>query len=177
LFPHAHYRGRASEFAIQYPDGREELVLSVPNYDFNWQRYFQFEEPIIAPAGTKIIHRTTYDNSTANLSNPDPAVDVSFGEQTWEEMLYGGVSFRYAEPQENDYEINVEEYITSLAMGFMDLNMDGKVAVDEMPERARQALALAFTLMDKDKTGGLEHAEFSQFMVQANMMDQDAFIE
>lgn len=177
LFPHAHYRGRASEFFIQYPDGREELVLSVPNYDFNWQRYFQFEEPIIAPAGTKIIHRTTYDNSTANLSNPDPAVDVSFGEQTWEEMLYGGVSFRYAEPQENDYEINVEEYITSLAMGFMDLNMDGKVAVDEMPERARQALALAFTLMDRDKSGGLEHAEFSQFMVQANMMDQDAFID
>lgn len=43
LFPHAHYRGRASEFSIRYPDGREELVLSVPNYDFNWQRYFQFK--------------------------------------------------------------------------------------------------------------------------------------
>jgi len=175
LFPHAHYRGRASEFSIRYPDGREELVLSVPNYDFNWQRYFQFKEPIHAPAGTMVIHRTTYDNSTANISNPDPAVNVRFGEQTWEEMLYGGVSFRYAEPGENDQEIDIEQYMTSIVMGFMDSNMDGKITLDEMPERARQALALPFTIMDRSKTGGLEFDEFRQFMTQSNMMSRDTF--
>lgn len=173
LFPHAHYRGRSSEFVLRYPDGREELVLSVPNYDFNWQRYFQFEQPIAAPAGTQVVHRTTYDNSTANLSNPDPTVLVRFGEQTWEEMLYGGISFRYAEPRENDFEIDVQEYFASLGIGMMDKNMDGKVSVDEMPEQARQQLALAFTIMDKDKTGGLEFEEFRQFMIQTNMMGQD----
>lgn len=177
LFPHAHYRGRASEFSVRYPDGREELVLSVPNYDFNWQRYFQFKEPIMAPAGTQIIHRTTYDNSTANLSNPDPAVAVSFGEQTWEEMLYGGVSFRYAEPQENDHEIDVQAYFTSLAMGFMDKTMDGKVTLDEMPEPARQPLALPFTIMDRDKSGGLEYAEFQQFLIQTNMMGNTDIVQ
>ncbi|MDO9476244.1 MAG: hypothetical protein Q7L07_05975 [Pseudohongiella sp.] len=172
LFPHAHYRGRSSEFALRYPDGREEVVLSVPNYDFNWQRYFQFQQPIAVPAGTQVIHRTTYDNSTANLSNPDPTVTVRFGEQTWEEMLYGGISFRYAEARENDFEINVPDYFTSLGMGMFDKNMDGRVSLDEMPERARQQLALVFAMMDKDKTGGLEFAEFQQFMIQTNMVDQ-----
>ena len=175
LFPHAHYRGRASEFTIRYPDGQEEIVLSVPNYDFNWQRYFQFEDPIEAPAGTIVIHRTVYDNSTANLSNPDPSVDVRFGEQTWEEMLYGGISFRYAEPGENDFEVNEDDYLAALAMGFMDLNIDGKVALDEMPEQSRQALALPFTIMDRDKTMGLEYSEFREFMLKSNMMSRDAF--
>ncbi|MEX2333105.1 MAG: hypothetical protein WD600_02545, partial [Pseudohongiella sp.] len=175
LFPHAHYRGRASEFSIRYPDGREEVVLSVPNYDFNWQRYFQFEEPIDAPAGTFVIHRTVYDNSTANVSNPDPAVDVRFGEQTWEEMLYGGISFRYAEPGENDFEINADDYMAGIAMGFMDLNMDGKVALNEMPEQSRQQLALPFTIMDRDKTMGLEYPEFREFLIQSNMMSRDGF--
>jgi len=175
LFPHAHYRGRASEFAIRYPDGREEVVLSVPNYDFNWQRYFQFEDPIEAPAGTFVIHRTVYDNSTANLSNPDPSVNVRFGEQTWEEMLYGGISFRYEEPGENDFEVNEDDYLAALAMGFMDVNIDGKVSLDEMPERSRQALALPFTIMDRNKTMGLEFPEFRDFMVQSNMLSRDAF--
>lgn len=172
LFPHAHYRGRSSEFVLRYPDGSEEVVLSVPNYDFNWQRYFQFKEPIVAPAGTQVIHRTTYDNSTANLSNPDPTVTVNFGEQTWEEMLYGGISFRYAEARENDFEIDVQAYFTSLGMGMFDKDMDGRVSLNEMPEGARQQLALIFTIMDKDKTGGLEYAEFQQFMIQTNMVEQ-----
>jgi len=175
LFPHAHYRGRSSEFTIRYPDGREEVVLSVPNYDFNWQRYFQFQEPIEAPAGTFVIHRTVYDNSTANLSNPDPSVTVRFGEQTWEEMLYGGISFRYEEPSENDHEINEDDYMAALAMGFMDVNIDGKIALDEMPEQSRQQLALPFTIMDRNKTMGLEYPEFRSFMVQSNMLSRDAF--
>lgn len=175
LFPHAHYRGRASEFAIRYPDGEEEVVLSVPNYDFNWQRYFQFAGPIEVPAGTFVIHRTVYDNSTANLSNPDPTVAVRFGEQTWEEMLYGGISFRYEEPGENDFEVNEDDYLAALAMGFMDVNIDGKIALDEMPEQSRQALALPFTIMDRNKTMGLEFAEFREFMIQSNMMSREAF--
>lgn len=175
LFPHAHYRGRASEFAIRYPDGKEKVVLSVPNYDFNWQRYFQFAEPIEAPAGTFVIHRTVYDNSTANVSNPDPAAEVRFGEQTWEEMLYGGISFRYAEPGENDFEVNEDDYMAAIAMGFMDLDMDGKVALDEMPEQSRQQLALPFTIMDRNKTMGLEYPEFREFLIQSNMMSEEAF--
>lgn len=164
LFPHAHYRGRNLEFALRYPDGREELVLSVPNYDFNWQRYFQFEEPINVPAGTMVIHHATYDNSTANPSNPNPEVSVRFGEQTWEEMLYGGISYRYAEPGENDSKIDPADAMASVAMGFMDSNMDGMIALDEMPAQARQSLAMAFVMMDKEKKGGLNFAQFRDLM-------------
>ncbi|MEX1197962.1 MAG: redoxin domain-containing protein [Pseudohongiellaceae bacterium] len=174
LFPHAHYRGRSSSFSLQYPDGREELVLSVPNYDFNWQRYFQFQEPIEVPAGTKVIHRTAYDNSPNNETNPDPEVDVRFGEQTWQEMLYGGISFRYAESRPDDHEIDKSAYLTSLAMGFMDENMDGKVALDEMPERSRESLALPFTMLDKNKSGGLEFEQFQQLMASDGMSPNEA---
>jgi hypothetical protein len=164
LFPHAHYRGRSASFTVIYPDGREELLLSVPHYDFNWQRYFQLEEPLYAPAGTRLIHSMVYDNSTNNPSNPDATAQVSFGEQTWEEMLYGGVSFRYANKEDDVQQIDRQEYVTSLSMGFMDTNQDGRIVLDEMPERARQRLAMAFVVLDKDKSGGLEFAEFHQLM-------------
>jgi len=164
LFPHAHYRGRSASFTVIYPDGREELLLSVPHYDFNWQRYFQLEEPLYAPAGTRLIHSMVYDNSSNNPSNPDATVQVRFGEQTWEEMLYGGVSFRYANKADDVQQINRQEYVTSLSLGFMDTNQDGMIVLDEMPERARQRLAMAFVVLDKDKSGGLEFAEFHQLM-------------
>ncbi|ALO47252.1 redoxin domain-containing protein [Pseudohongiella spirulinae] len=177
LFPHAHYRGRASEFAIRYPDGNEEIVLSVPDYDFNWQRYFQFKDPIEVPAGSMVIHRTTYDNSTANLSNPDSSIAVNFGEQTWEEMLYGGISFRYAEPGENDFEINVEDYLTAVVMGYMDKEMKGQIALSDMPESSRQSLALPFTILDRDKSGGLDFDEFRQLMIQTNMTNERSIMD
>jgi len=172
LFPHAHYRGRSSTFTVAYPDGREELALSVPNYDFNWQRYFQLEEPIHVPAGTRLIHRTVYDNSEANLSNPDPSKLVRFGEQTWEEMLYGGVSFRYEHKEDDVRDIDTGKYLAGISMGYMDLNMDGKVELTEMPERARQGLAMAFVILDKNKTGGLEIDEFEQLMIQSTRRGQ-----
>lgn len=72
LTPHAHYRGRASNFVAKYPDGTEELLLSVPKYDFNWQTTYNLVKPKVMPAGTTIVHSTTYDNSAQNLANPDP---------------------------------------------------------------------------------------------------------
>ncbi|MEX0901413.1 MAG: hypothetical protein WDZ76_01590 [Pseudohongiellaceae bacterium] len=121
LFPHAHYRGKASSFSFRYPDGSEELVLNSPNYDFNWQRYYKFEEPRHVPAGTMIIHRTVYDNSANNLNNPDPERVVRWGEQTTEEMLYGGISYRYVERVESGSEVDSESHFTtSLALGFLD---------------------------------------------------------
>ncbi|MEX0740843.1 MAG: redoxin domain-containing protein [Pseudohongiella sp.] len=171
LFPHAHYRGKASRFSFRYPDGSEELVLNSPNYDFNWQRYFKFEEPKNVPAGTMIIHRTVYDNSANNLSNPDPERDVSWGEQTSEEMLYGGISYRYTERKESDFKSDPDvdpeaHFMTSLALGFMDTNLDGKVSLSEMPEGMRPQLAETFTMLDYDNSGGLEYDQLSVLMTQ-----------
>lgn len=98
LTPHAHFRGRASQFVAQYPDGREELLLSVPKYDFNWQTTYTLATPKQIPAGTRIVHTTTYDNSKQNPANPDPNRIVPWGEQSFDEMLYGVVQYRDLTP-------------------------------------------------------------------------------
>jgi peroxiredoxin len=97
LLPHAHFRGKASSFVATYPDGRQEVLLSVPNYDFNWQTTYELSTPKLLPAGTQVTHSTTWDNSVLNKANPDPNRVVPWGPQTWDEMLYGVVRFRYVD--------------------------------------------------------------------------------
>jgi peroxiredoxin len=97
LLPHAHYRGNTSEFRAIYPDGREEILLSVPDYDFNWQRIYELERPKRLPAGTTVVHTTTWDNSAQNRANPDPNKEVTWGLQSQDEMLFGVINYRYAE--------------------------------------------------------------------------------
>ena len=101
LFPHTHLRGKAWEYEITYPDGRTEPLLSVPNYDFNWQTYYAFQEPVKVPKGTRVSASAWYDNSAANKSNPDATVPVRWGEQTWEEMQYTGITYTVPHTQEN----------------------------------------------------------------------------
>jgi hypothetical protein len=77
-------------------------LLSVPRYDFNWQTNYDLEEPRFLPAGTKMVHRTWWDNSARNSANPDATRDVPWGQQSWDEMLFGSVRYRvvdaYADP-------------------------------------------------------------------------------
>lgn len=94
MLPHAHFRGKASEFVATYPNGQVETLISVPRYDFNWQTSYQLKEPKRLPAGTKITHRTWWDNSARNPANPDHTREVPWGRQSWDEMLFGALSFR-----------------------------------------------------------------------------------
>jgi hypothetical protein len=96
IFPHTHVRGKKWEYTLQLPDGTSKMVLSVPRYDFNWQTYYMFAEPLRVPKGAKLVSSAWYDNSAANSSNPDPKVDVLWGDQTWEEMQYTGFLFSAA---------------------------------------------------------------------------------
>jgi hypothetical protein len=89
LMPHTHVRGKAFRYELFYPDGKSEVVLDVPRYDFNWQLEYQFRTPIDVPAGTRMRATAWYDNSAANPANPDPTKTVKFGDQTWEEMMIG----------------------------------------------------------------------------------------
>jgi hypothetical protein len=88
LFPHTHLRGKRWEYRLVQPNGESSVVLSVPKYDFNWQTYYMFAQPLAIPSGAKIEATAWYDNSTANASNPDAKVDVRWGDQTWEEMQF-----------------------------------------------------------------------------------------
>jgi len=93
LLPHTHVRGRKWEVSVTYPDGRNEVVLAVPNYDFNWQTDYIFKEPLKLPKGTKVHTTAWYDNSPASKTNPDPTKDVHWGDQTWQEMQFTAFTF------------------------------------------------------------------------------------
>jgi hypothetical protein len=89
LTPHMHVRGKDMTYTAFYPDGRSEVLLSVPKYDFNWQITYELASPKRLPKGTKIEVVAHYDNSPGNKYNPDPTKDVKWGDQTWEEMMIG----------------------------------------------------------------------------------------
>jgi len=89
LYPHMHVRGKDATYTVVYPDGREEVVLRVPKYDFNWQLSYKLAEPKFLPKGSTLKVTMHYDNSTANRFNPDPTATVRWGDQTWEEMMLG----------------------------------------------------------------------------------------
>ena len=89
LMPHMHFLGKRMSFVAKYPDGQEELLLSVPAYSFNWQLKHELAEPLAVPAGTQIIATGAFDNSSQNHFSPDPNSEVRWGEQSWEEMFMG----------------------------------------------------------------------------------------
>lgn len=95
LMPHMHLRGKDFEVKAVFPDGSSKVLLSVPRYDFNWQTYYVPRVPVALPAGTKIECTAHFDNSTNNKFNPDATKDVRWGEQTWEEMMIGWLSYYY----------------------------------------------------------------------------------
>ena len=91
LFPHTHLRGKRWAYTLRLPNGETKPILSVPRYDFNWQTYYMFTEPLQVPKGSKIVSTAWYDNSAANKNNPNPQIEVLWGDQTWQEMQYTGV--------------------------------------------------------------------------------------
>jgi len=93
-----HLRGVAARYILRDPDGKEEMVLQVPSYDFNWQSIYRFEEPLLVRKGSRLTATGVWDNSADNPNNPDPKRTVSWGEQTFDEMLNGWVDFVYERP-------------------------------------------------------------------------------
>jgi hypothetical protein len=91
LRPHAHVRGKSAQYKITYPDGREEVVLNVPHYDFNWQLAYGMS--LTLPKGSRMRFEFHYDNSASNKNNPDPNRWVYQGFQSWEEMMAPNLGF------------------------------------------------------------------------------------
>lgn len=89
MTPHMHMRGKDMTYTAHYADGRSEILLSVPKWDFNWQITYHLEQPKLLPKGTRLEVVAHFDNSRGNLFNPDPGRDVRWGDQTWEEMMMG----------------------------------------------------------------------------------------
>lgn len=96
LMPHMHYRGKDFKYILHYPDGRSETILSTPNYDFDWQVYYHFEEPLKLPKGTTmecIAHFSNTAEEAEGRTYFDPNSEVRFGEQSHEEMMIGWIDY------------------------------------------------------------------------------------
>ncbi len=93
FMPHMHLRGKDFRYTAVYPDGNQEVLLSVPAYDFAWQSAYRLAEPKALPKGTRIECVAHFDNSSANPANPDPSKTVTWGDQTFEEMMIGYIDY------------------------------------------------------------------------------------
>lgn len=88
FFPHMHLRGKRFEYNILHPDGAVETLLRV-NYHFHWQMSYRLAQPLFLKAGTWLQAVAWYDNSDENMHNPDPNKAVTWGGQTYDEMMVG----------------------------------------------------------------------------------------
>jgi mono/diheme cytochrome c family protein/peroxiredoxin len=100
LSPHMHLRGKSFAFHVTLPDGRKDVLLSVPRYDFSWQLGYILAEPRRLPKGSTIECIAHFDNSPGNPNNPDPSATVRWGDQTWDEMMLGYFEYHDAKPRD-----------------------------------------------------------------------------
>ena len=102
VFPHMHLRGQSFRMEAKYPDGRQETILNVPQYDFNWQTTYRLKEAKKMPLGTELHIVGHHNNSDSNLANPDPSRPVRWGDQTWEEMFIGLCEWSISMPESQE---------------------------------------------------------------------------
>lgn len=141
FLPHMHLRGKAFQYRAAWPDGRQETLLNIPRYDFNWQLQYRLSEPLTVPAGTTLEVVGWFDNSARNPANPDPERTVGWGPQTYDEMLLG----------------YVEYYLPGKTPGETSADEKGPASgAARVRVRVQQAL---FRRADADGNGQLELAE------------------
>ncbi len=162
LYPHSHYRGKHVELTAIKPDGSKEILLSLPKYDFNWQRDYDPVEPLHIKAGTKLMAKWVYDNSEHNLANPDPKATVYNGDQSWEEMMYFRVNYRWADETTDNIRNDLQqELMSSRMIGGLDDNADDLVQKAEFTGAMAHYQA-EFEKFDLDGSGALDKEELSK---------------
>jgi mono/diheme cytochrome c family protein len=158
-FPHAHYRAYSSDLWLQTPDGKKTLLLSLPRYDFNWQRSYDFATPVKIPAGSKLIANYVYDNSKRNPANPDPTIKVTWGEQSHEEMLFTSVSFRWMDETAEKQIDSEARFADTRMFGMMDDNLDGVLQKAELRGQMGKMMVTFWDRIDTSKDGVIDKAE------------------
>lgn len=103
---HMHYVGTKAQITVRRltpkdPEPQDECLLSIPRWDFNWQRGYEYDVPIESlPTLSQfdvLDIKCTYDNSMQNPKvvaalreqNLTAPRDVSLGEETLDEMCLG----------------------------------------------------------------------------------------
>ena len=160
LGPHAHYRAKSFKYTYRYADGREELALSVPSYDFNWQRGYSYVVPKKVPAGTMIIVTAEYDNSRFNEANPDPSATVRWGAQSEDEMLTGAFTFSWDDETSQHKTHDGNRWVINKKVGYLDADMDGKIVASELPADRRKFFDAFTAQVDSNGDGAVTYKEW-----------------
>ena len=95
IHPHMHARGKDFEYRVVFPNGETRTILRVPQYNWHWQLWYNLAEPIDLPVGARIDCTAHFDNSANNSENPDPTKTVTWGQQSWDEMMVGFFNLVY----------------------------------------------------------------------------------
>lgn len=160
MSPHMHLRGQAFRFELEKPDGSREVLLDVPNYDFNWQTSYQLAEPMTIPAGGRIHCVALFDNSEQNLANPDPARTVYWGDQSWEEMMIGYFDIMVPKEERTATAPISPSLRAQGLLARLDKDDDGRLSREEV--KGRKLLESFFDRIDSDKDGHLNAEEFAE---------------
>jgi len=159
VFLHTHYRGLAGKLDLVLPDGTKKTLINLPRYDFNWQRTYDFAEPVKVPAGAKLVATYLYDNSIRNAVNPNPNETVIWGDQSWEEMHYTSIYYQWLDETVANPSDATAQLRNGRLMGMLDDNLDDKVQLTEIKGRIAPMLKPRFAQIDTNKDGALDTAE------------------
>ena len=174
MMPHMHLRGKAFKYELLYPDGKSEVLLDVPQYDFNWQTSYQLASHVDLPKGAKIHCVGHYDNSEENLNNPDASQTVVWGDQTWDEMFIGYFDVAFPIDSESDLPFppprrDERRPTPEMIINRLDANKDGQLDVDEVPLFLRPR----FKDVDSDGDGIITLEEMKEAFKRGRRRDND----
>ncbi|MCC9599216.1 redoxin domain-containing protein [Stieleria sp. JC731] len=159
MSPHMHVRGKAFEYAL---DKSGDVLLSIPEYDFNWQTTYILDPPLDLETNDRIVCKAAFDNSKGNLNNPDPSATVRWGDQTWDEMMIGYYHLsvpRSDTPKGKDSADRrrqlIENAVRLATFDRIDKDGDGKITKPDTPRRFHRV----FEELDANKDGVLTRYE------------------
>ncbi|MCO8121886.1 redoxin domain-containing protein [Stieleria sp. TO1_6] len=161
MSPHMHVRGKAFEYQLA---STNKVLLSIPQYDFNWQTTYVLDEPLPVESGDRIVCHAVFDNSADNLNNPDPDATVKWGDQTWDEMMIG--YYHLSVPRSDADQASgetaaarrqrlMQQAVRLATFDRIDKDGDGKITREQTPRRFHSV----FDELDANDDGTLTRTE------------------